>query len=42
MRHSQKLEAVGRLAAGIAHEINSPIQFIGDNTRFLLVSFRVS
>ena len=40
LRHGQKLEAVGRLAAGIAHEINTPIQFIGDNTRFLQNSFR--
>lgn len=40
LRHSQKLEAVGRLAAGIAHEINTPIQFLGDNTRFLQDSFR--
>ena len=40
LRYSQKLEAVGRLAAGIAHEINSPIQFIGDNTRFLQNSFQ--
>jgi PAS domain S-box-containing protein len=39
LRHAQKLEAVGRLAAGIAHEINTPIQFIGDNTRFLQDSF---
>jgi PAS domain S-box-containing protein len=39
LRHAQKLEAVGSLAAGIAHEINTPIQFIGDNTRFLLDSF---
>jgi len=31
----QKLEAIGRLAAGIAHEINTPIQYVGDNTRFL-------
>jgi signal transduction histidine kinase len=39
VRQSQKLEAVGRLAAGIAHEINTPIQFVGDNTRFLVNSF---
>ena len=35
LRHSQKLEAVGGLAAGIAHEINTPVQFVGDNLRFL-------
>jgi len=35
LHQAQKLEAVGRLAAGIAHEINTPIQFIGDNARFL-------
>ncbi len=40
LRHSQKLEAVGRLAAGVAHEINTPIQFVGDNTRFLRNSFQ--
>jgi PAS domain S-box-containing protein len=39
LRHAQKLEAVGSLAAGIAHEINTPIQFIGDNIRFLMDSF---
>lgn len=32
---SQKLESVGQLAAGIAHEINTPVQYIGDNFRFL-------
>lgn len=40
LRLSQKLEAVGRLAAGIAHEINTPVQFVGDNTRFVQASFR--
>jgi PAS domain S-box-containing protein len=34
-RQAQKLEAIGQLAAGIAHEINTPIQFVGDNLRFV-------
>ncbi len=35
LRLAQKLEAVGQLGAGIAHEINTPIQFIGDSLHFL-------
>ncbi|MCB9836740.1 MAG: hypothetical protein H6808_08465 [Phycisphaera sp.] len=33
--HAQKLESIGQLAAGIAHEINTPCQYVGDNTRFV-------
>jgi PAS domain S-box-containing protein len=36
---AQKLESVGQLAAGIAHEINTPVQYIGDNVRFLRDTF---
>jgi len=32
---SRKLESVGQLAAGIAHEINTPIQFVNDNMHFM-------
>ena len=37
---AQKLEAIGQLAAGIAHEINTPVQYIGDNAQFLSSAFQ--
>jgi two-component system NtrC family sensor kinase len=38
LNQTNRLEAIGQLAAGIAHEINTPIQFVSDNHRFVAQS----
>jgi len=40
LRHAQKMEGIGQLAAGIAHEINTPTQFVMDNLTFLSDSWK--
>lgn len=36
---SARLAGIGELAAGIAHEINTPVQFVHENTKFLTEAF---
>jgi len=40
MAQGQKLESVGRIAAGVAHEINTSVQFISDSVRFVRHALR--
>ena len=35
LSQAQKMESIGRLAAGVAHEINTPIQFVNDSIFFI-------
>ncbi len=39
LAQATRLESIGQLAAGIAHEINTPVQYVSDNTRFLRDAF---
>ena len=38
LAQASKLESIGQLAAGVAHEINTPVQYVSDNASFLETS----
>lgn len=40
LERARKLESIGQLASGISHEINTPMQFIGDNVRWVYDNYR--
>lgn len=37
---ARRLEAIGQLSAGVAHEINTPLQYVGDSVHFLGQAFQ--
>ena len=39
LNQAQKMESLGTLASGVAHEINTPIQYVGNNLRFIMEGF---
>lgn len=41
LMNTRKLESLGRIAAGVAHEINTPTQYVNDNVHFLEETFHL-